>query len=99
MSIRQYKYPTLGERILVLVSRVTDVSLSPCLFWPYLRHMEVSLQILNLKATSMTYTTAVTMNAESLIHCAKPGIEPMPPQRQCWILNLLIHNGNSDDIF
>ena len=36
-------------------------------------------------------------NAKSLTHCARPGIEPTPPQIQHWILNLLGHSGNSLD--
>ena len=33
--------------------------------------------------------------ARSLIHCARLGIEPIPPQRQHWILNPLHHSGSS----
>ena len=59
-------------------------------------------------ATSVTYTTAHD-NARSPTHCIRPGIEPASswilvrfvstaPQwelPQCWVLNLLSHDGNS----
>ena len=35
----------------------------------------------------------------SLTHCTRPGIKPMPPQRQCQILNLLHHSSNSRNGF
>ena len=33
--------------------------------------------------------------ARSLIHWARPGIEPASSQTLCWVLNPLSHNGNS----
>ena len=43
-------------------------------------------------ATSLHYSHS---NARSITHCARPGIEPISPQRQCQILNLLCYSGNS----
>ena len=37
-------------------------------------------------------------NAGPLICCARPGIEPMPPQKQCQIINPLLYNRNSSKI-
>ena len=34
-------------------------------------------------------------HTRSLTYWARPGIEPTSSQRQYWVLNLLIHNGNS----
>ena len=33
-------------------------------------------------------------NARSITHCARLGIEPLPPQKQCWILNPPCHRGS-----
>ena len=38
-------------------------------------------------------------NTGSLTHCAGPGIEPMPSQRQCQILNPLHHSRNYCPMF
>ena len=38
-------------------------------------------------------------NARSLIHCARPGIEPASLKSQCWVLNLWSPSGNSKTFF
>ena len=38
-------------------------------------------------------------NAGFLTHWLRPGIKPASSQRQSWVLNLLSHNGNSQDDF
>ena len=47
-----------------------------------------------IRATSATYATAWG-NTRSLTHWLRPGIKPASPLRQCLVLNLLSHNGNS----
>ena len=81
----------------------------PFFSWLPLRHMEVlgpgvesELQLwpmpqtwqCRIWAASVTYT-ATYGNTGSLTHWARPEIEPTSSQRQCWVLNLLSHNGNS----
>ena len=46
-----------------------------------------------IQAPSITYAAACG-NTRPLTHRARPGIEPISSQRQCWVLNLLSHNGN-----
>ena len=53
-----------------------------------------------IQAIAATYTTAAATltSGGSLTHCARLGIEPEPPQTQCWILNLRCQSGNSQDL-
>ena len=50
------------------------------LFRLHLRHMEVPRP--GIKSEPQLYLCHSCHNARSLTHCARPGIEPMPPQRQ-----------------
>ena len=65
-----------------------------CLFvWLYPWHMEVVGP--GIKSELQLRPMLQLWQARSLTHCAGPGIEPMPPQRKCWILHLLCHSRNS----
>ena len=48
-------------------------------------------------AASATYIKAYG-NTGSLTHWAGPGIKPASSQRQCWVLSLLSHHGNSSNV-
>ena len=63
------------------------------LFWLCPQHMEIPRPMSNSSCSFSLHHSC--SNARFLTQCTKPRIEPMPPQRQYWILNHLCRNGNS----
>ena len=62
-----------------------------CDIWQFLGHR------LNLSCScDVSHSCS---NISSLTHCTRLWIEPVPPQRQHWILNLLCHSRNSWFVF
>ena len=62
-------------------------------FWPHLQHMEVPRP--EFKVSCSCSLHRICSNARSLTHCTEPGIKLALLQKQCQILNLLSHRGNS----
>ena len=47
--------------------------------------------------TTLANYATVCSNARSLTHWARLGIKPTSSERQCWVLNLLCHDRNSNN--
>ena len=80
--------------------------------WPRLWHMELPRLGVESELQMLSHATATATpvlsricdlswslwQAPSLTHWPRPGIEPMPSRALRWVLKLLSHNGNSDQI-
>ena len=62
------------------------------LFWLCPWHMEVPGP--GIESEPQLWPTPPVAMIDPLIHCPGMRIEPMPPQRQPWILNPMCHSGN-----
>ena len=71
-----------------------SLSFSFSLFWPHLWHMEVPRPGSNPSCGCDLHHSS-SSSAGSLPHCTRLGIEPLPLQRQCQILNPIGHSRNS----
>ena len=91
--------PLLTREMLIVtdpqfISLPLSLSFSFSLFWPHLWHMEVPRPGSNPSCGCDLHHSS-SSSAGSLTHCTRLGIEPLPLQRQCQILNPIGHSRNS----